>query len=48
MCEGRADARLSHISGVPTAMKWKDVQRVREHVVATTAQRSRKGDAFRT
>ncbi len=28
-------------------MKWKDVQRVREHVVATTAQRSRKGDAFR-
>lgn len=28
-------------------MKWKDVQRVREHVVATTAQRARKGDAFR-
>jgi hypothetical protein len=28
-------------------MKWKDVQRVRDHVVATTAQRSRKGDAFR-
>jgi hypothetical protein len=29
------------------AMKWKETQRVREHVVATTAQRSRKGDAFR-
>lgn len=29
-------------------MKWKDAQRVREHIVATTAQRSRKGDAFRT
>ena len=28
-------------------MKWKDVQRVREHIVATTVQRSRKGDAFR-
>ena len=28
-------------------MKWKDAQRVREHIVATTAQRSRKGDAFR-
>ena len=28
-------------------MKWKDVQRVREHIAATTAQRSRKGDAFR-
>ena len=28
-------------------MKWKDAQRVREHVVATTIQRSRKGDAFR-
>lgn len=28
-------------------MKWKEAQRVREHVVATTAQRSRKGDAFR-
>lgn len=28
-------------------MKWKDTQRIREHVVATTAQRSRKGDAFR-
>lgn len=29
-------------------MKWKDAQRVREHIVATTVQRSRKGDAFRT
>ena len=28
-------------------MKWKDAQRVRKHIVATTAQRSRKGDAFR-
>jgi hypothetical protein len=28
-------------------MKWKDAQRVREHIVATTIQRSRKGDAFR-
>lgn len=28
-------------------MKWKDAQRVRGHIVATTAQRSRKGDAFR-
>jgi len=28
-------------------MKWKDAERVREHIVATTAQRSRKGDAFR-
>jgi hypothetical protein len=28
-------------------MKWKDADRVREHIVATTAQRSRKGDAFR-
>lgn len=28
-------------------MKWRDAQRVREHIVATTAQRSRKGDAFR-
>jgi hypothetical protein len=28
-------------------MKWKDAQRIREHVVATTAQRARKGDAFR-
>jgi hypothetical protein len=28
-------------------MKWRDPQRVREHIVATTAQRSRKGDAFR-
>lgn len=28
-------------------MKWKDAQRVREHIAATTAQRSRKGDAFR-
>jgi hypothetical protein len=27
--------------------KWKDVQRVRDHIVATTIQRSRKGDAFR-
>jgi hypothetical protein len=29
------------------AMKWKEARRVREHVVTTTAQRSRKGDAFR-
>jgi hypothetical protein len=28
-------------------MKWRDAHRVREHIVATTAQRSRKGDAFR-
>jgi len=28
-------------------MKWKEPQRVREHIVATTVQRSRKGDAFR-
>lgn len=28
-------------------MKWKDAQRVREHIAATTVQRSRKGDAFR-
>lgn len=28
-------------------MKWRDLQRIREHVVATTVQRSRKGDAFR-
>ncbi len=28
-------------------MKWTDAQRVRQHIVATTAQRSRKGDAFR-
>jgi hypothetical protein len=28
-------------------MKWKDLIRVREHIVVTTAQRSRKGDAFR-
>ena len=28
-------------------MKWRDAQRVREHIVVTTAQRSRKGDAFR-
>lgn len=28
-------------------MKWRDARRVREHIVATTAQRSRKGDAFR-
>lgn len=28
-------------------MKWKDAQRVREHIASTTAQRSRKGDAFR-
>jgi len=27
--------------------KWKDAQRVRDHIVATTIQRSRKGDAFR-
>lgn len=29
-------------------MKWKDAQRVRDHIVSTTVQRSRKGDAFRT
>ena len=28
-------------------MKWKDARRVREHIEATTAQRSRKADAFR-
>lgn len=28
-------------------MKWKEPQRVRDHIVATTVQRSRKGDAFR-
>jgi hypothetical protein len=29
-------------------MKWKDPQRVREHIVTTTVKRSRKGDAFRS
>lgn len=29
-------------------MKWKDADRVRAHIESTTAQRSRKGDAFRT
>jgi hypothetical protein len=29
------------------AMKWKEPQRVREHIVETTVHRSRKGDAFR-
>lgn len=29
-------------------MRWKDVDRVRAHIESTTAQRSRKGDAFRT
>lgn len=29
-------------------MRWKDADRVREHIESTTAQRSRKGDAFRT
>jgi hypothetical protein len=28
-------------------MKWKDAQRVRDHILATTVQRARKGDAFR-
>jgi hypothetical protein len=28
-------------------MRWKDVERVQAHIVATTVQRSRKGDAFR-
>lgn len=28
-------------------MKWKDAQRIQAHIVATTVQRSRKGDAFR-
>jgi hypothetical protein len=28
-------------------MRWKDAERVQEHIVATTVQRSRKGDAFR-
>ena len=28
-------------------MRWKDSDRVREHIVTTTAQRARKGDAFR-
>ena len=28
-------------------MKWKDSERLREHIVFTTVQRSRKGDAFR-
>ena len=27
-------------------MKWKEPQRVRERIVATTVQRSRNGDAF--
>jgi hypothetical protein len=30
------------------AMKWKDADRVRRHVAETTAQRARKGDAFRS
>jgi hypothetical protein len=29
------------------AMKWKDAERVRKHIADTTAQRARKGDAFR-
>lgn len=28
-------------------MRWKDIERVQAHIVATTVQRSRKGDAFR-
>jgi hypothetical protein len=28
-------------------MRWKDSERLREHIVVTTVQRSRKGDAFR-
>jgi len=28
-------------------MKWRDPERIREHIMATTVQRSRKGDAFR-
>ena len=28
-------------------MKWKDADRVRAHIVDTTMQRARKGDAFR-
>jgi hypothetical protein len=28
-------------------MKWKDSERLREHIVTTTVQRSRTGDAFR-
>jgi hypothetical protein len=28
-------------------MKWRDSERIREHIMVTTVQRSRKGDAFR-